>query len=80
MKDSINRKKVAFMKKDRAELKVVQKEFNKLLLEARKRKKGHYWTKLMNNKKLWDSLKIISIMDSKDSVLLQLKILKKQMN
>lgn len=55
------------MKKDWVELKVVQKELNKLLLEARKCKRDYIEQKFLskNNKRLWESLRTISNMDSK---------------
>lgn len=59
IKNCINRKKAAFRNKDKLELKVVQRELNQLLRQARNRQRDIIETQFvnMNSRKLWDAMK-----------------------
>ena len=66
VKDCINRKKLAFKNNDRAGLKMVQRELNQRLREARKHHKDiiEQTFMSMDSKKLWDSMKAITNMNT----------------
>ena len=59
IKDCIHRKKLAFARKDRQEVKWVQKEFNTKLREEKRyyKDKTEKHFNCMNNKTLWDTMK-----------------------
>ena len=66
VKDCIDRKKLALKNNDRVGLKMVQRELNQRLREARKHHRDTIEQTFMsmNSKKLWDSMRAITNMNT----------------